>query len=421
MNKNPETEIKFSDKFTEEDLKIRADFPLLNKYDMAYLDNAATSQKPECVLNEEKKFYEEYNANPLRGLYNLSEMATEKYESARVTVQKFISAAVGREILFTRSASESLNLLAYSLGDLLLNEGDEIAISIMEHHSNMLPWQHAAKRKGAVLKYIECDMQGNVTEEELESVITEKTKIGAFTQISNVFGRLNDMKRLAEICHRKGAVLVADGAQSVPHIPVDVRALDVDFLAFSGHKMFAPMGIGVLYGKEEYLEKMPPFLTGGEMIDSVTREGAVYAELPHKFEAGTVNAAGAAGLAEAIRYIEKIGFDKIEERENKLTAYALWEMGKISHVKVIGSEDPDEHHGIITFTVEGVHPHDVAYILSADNIAVRAGHHCAQPLMKHLGVMSTTRASFAFYNTREEVDRFIESLKDLRRKMGYAE
>ena len=402
--------------------RIRKDFPLLSAQEGAvYLDSAATSQKPACVLEAERTFYEKYNANPLRGLYELSEKATQCYEEARRTVQRFIGAQRTEEIIFTRNATESLNLAAYSLGELLLKPGDEIVVSIMEHHSNIVPWQQAAKRAGAVLKFAECTEQGNIGAKEIAEVLTERTKIVSVTQMSNVLGCVNDIKGIAKLCHEQGILVIADGAQSVPHMPVNVQELDVDFLAFSGHKMLAPMGIGVLYGKKEWLEKMPPFLTGGEMIEYVTREGATYAELPHKFEAGTVNAAGAYALAEAIRYMERIGFEEIVKREEELTAFTMAEMKKLPEIRIIGSEDPADHHGILAFTVKDVHSHDVAEILSADGIGVRAGHHCAQPLMAFLKTPSTARASLSFYNTEEEILRFTESLKTLRRRMGYGE
>ena len=397
----------------------RQDFPLLRENKTVYIDNAATAQRPDCVLEAEKRFYETANANPLRGFYPLSLAATEQYEEARKTVQKFIHAKSSKEIIFTRNTTESLNLVAYSYGLSNLCEGDEIVVSIMEHHSNILPWQQAAKRYGATVKYLECDMDGTIPAERLESMITDRTKIAAITQISNVLGCRNDLKTFAEICHRHGVILVGDGAQSVPHIAVDVQDLGVDFLSFSGHKMLAPMGIGALYGKKELLEKLPPFLTGGEMIESVTREGAVWAEVPHKFEAGTVNAGGAYALAEAVRYMKNIGFDAIEAQENRLTRIAYEGMMNIPGIRVLGSSDPDNHHGILSFAVDGVHPHDVAEILNADNICVRAGHHCAQPLLQYLGTASTTRVSLAFYNTEDEIRAFLESLGGLRRKMGY--
>ncbi len=399
----------------------RNDFPLLMQNKIIYIDNAATSQRPQCVIDAEGDFYKNYNANPLRGLYSLSVEATEVYENAREAVRKFIGAEKSNEIIFTRNTTESLNLVAYSYGLSNVKKGDEIVVSIMEHHSDLLPWQMVAKTCGAELKFIECAKDGSIDLEKVKELITSRTKIVAMTQVSNVLGREYPVKEIAKLAHEKGAVMVVDGAQSTPHMRVDVTDLDADFFAFSGHKLLAPMGIGVLYGKEELLEKMPPFLSGGEMIDSVTRTSAVYAELPHKFEAGTVNAAGAAGLKAAIDYIEKVGFDYISEREIALTSRAIEKMKKIPHVNIIGSENADEHTGIVTFTIDNVHPHDISEILAADGIAVRAGHHCAQPLLTHLGLNSTARASFAFYNTEDEVDKFTDSVATIRESMGYGE
>ena len=399
----------------------RNDFPLLMQNKIIYIDNAATSQRPQCVIDAEGDFYKNYNANPLRGLYSLSVEATEVYENARESVRKFIGAEKSNEIIFTRNTTESLNLVAYSYGLSNVKKGDEIVVSIMEHHSDLLPWQMVAKTCGAELKFIECAKDGSIDLEKVKELITSRTKIVAMTQVSNVLGREYPVKEIAKLAHEKGAVMVVDGAQSTPHMRVDVTDLDADFFAFSGHKLLAPMGIGVLYGKEELLEKMPPFLSGGEMIDSVTRTSAVYAELPHKFEAGTVNAAGAAGLKAAIDYIEKVGFDYIGEREIALTSRAIEKMKKIPHVNIIGSENADEHTGIVTFTIDNVHPHDISEILAADGIAVRAGHHCAQPLLTHLGLKSTARASFAFYNTEDEVDKFTGSVATIRERMGYGE
>ena len=399
----------------------RNDFPLLMQNKIIYIDNAATSQRPQCVIDAEGDFYKNYNANPLRGLYSLSVEATEVYENAREAVRKFIGAEKSNEIIFTRNTTESLNLVAYSYGLSNVKKGDEIVVSIMEHHSDLLPWQMVAKTCGAELKFIECAKDGSIDLEKVKELITSRTKIVAMTQVSNVLGREYPVKEIAKLAHEKGAVMVVDGAQSTPHMRVDVTDLDADFFAFSGHKLLAPMGIGVLYGKEELLEKMPPFLSGGEMIDSVTRTSAVYAELPHKFEAGTVNAAGAAGLKAAIDYIEKVGFDYISEREIALTSRAIEKMKKIPHVNIIGSENAYEHTGIVTFTIDNVHPHDISEILAADGIAVRAGHHCAQPLLTHLGLNSTARASFAFYNTEDEVDKFTDSGATIRERMGYGE
>lgn len=403
-----------------QDEKIRKDFPLIfNHPEIAYLDNSATTQKPQSVIDREKAYYEEENANPLRGLYELSVRATEQYEGARELVRSFINARSTEEIIFTRNATESLNLLGYAWCGAFLHAGDEVLITVMEHHSNLIPWQQAAKRTGAVLKFLEPDEEGRISEEAFRAALTGKTKLVSMTQLSNVLGVCNDIKKFAAIAHEKGITFAADGAQSVPHIPVDVQDLDVDFLAFSGHKMLGPMGIGVLYGKKEILEKMPPFLFGGEMIEYVTREGATWAELPHKFEAGTVNAAGAVGLAEAIRYYQKIGWDVILEREKHLSEYLYEKLTAIPHLHLTGPKSGAAHHGIFTFTVDGVHPHDIAAILDADGVDIRAGHHCAQPLMKFLGTPSTTRASVSFYNTEEEIDRLASSLSNVRAAMGY--
>ena len=398
---------------------IRCDFPLLIQTNEAYLDNAATSQKPYCVIKAVEDFYKHSNANPLRGLYELSVNATDRYENAREAVRKFIHAKESAEIVFTRNATESLNLIAYSYGLSNLREGDEIVVSITEHHSNILPWQMVARSTGAKLVYLECEQDGRITDEAIDKTITEKTRLVAVGEVSNVTGRRNPVEKIIEQAHSVGAVTVVDGAQSTPHMAVDVQAMNTDFFVFSGHKLLGPMGIGVLYGKRELLEAMPPFLTGGEMIQTVSREGAVWAELPHKFEAGTVNAADAVGLHAAIDYITGLGFDAITEREDALTAYAMEGMKKIPHLHLIGSEDPAEHNGILNFVIDGVHPHDISAILDADGIDVRAGHHCAQPLLNHLGFRSTTRASLMFYNTEEEVRRLLGSLASVRSRMGY--
>lgn len=399
----------------------KKDFPLLKDSQVAYLDNAATAQRPLAVLEAEKDFYEKYNANPLRGLYELGMEATDRYEEARGTVRDFLHAKKSCEIIFTRNTTESINLVAYSYGLNNLKAGDELLVGIDSHHSNLLPWQMVARQTGASLKFLECEMDGHFTEEAIENAITEKTKLAAITHVSNVIGRVNPVEKIIGKVHAVGGVVLVDAAQSAPHIPIDVQAMDVDFLAFSGHKLMAPMGIGVLYGKEGLLDAMPPFLTGGEMIESVTREGAVFAELPHKFEAGTVNGGGAWGLKAAIDYLNSIGFAAIGEKENALTALAMEELKKIPHVHVIGSEKPEEHNGILNFTIDGVHPHDIASILDGAHVDVRAGHHCAQPLLAHLGVMVTTRASISFYNTEEDVLRLTEQVKKIRRLMGYDE
>ena len=398
--------------------KIRQDFPLLRDYGEAYLDNAATSQRPQCVLDAICDFYCNSNANPMRGFYPLSLAATEAYEKSRARVARFIGATTPNEVVFTRNASESLNLVAYTYGLATLKAGDEVAVSILEHHSNMLPWQMVCKKTGATLRYLDCEPDGSFSEKTLDQGINERTKLVAVTHVSNVLGCVSPVEEIVERAHQVGAVVVLDGAQSVPHRPVNVTKLGVDFLAFSGHKLLGPMGIGVLWGKMELLEQMPPFLTGGEMIESVTREGAVYAEVPHKFEAGTVNAAGAVGLASAMDYLEKIGFTDMMAQEELLVARAMEGIAKIPGVHVLGSKDPGNHTGIVNFLVDGVHPHDVAEILESDGVNVRSGHHCAQPLLQHLGCRASTRASFMFYNTTDEVDRLVESLKTLRGRMG---
>ena len=399
--------------------KVRQDFVLLQNTDRVYFDNAATSQKPKCVIDAVQEFYEKYNANVLRGLYPLSVEATERYENARKTVQRFIHAACPEEIIFTRNATESMNLVAYSYGMANLKAGDEILVSILEHHSNILPWQMVSRATGAKLVFLECEPDGTIPKEKMDEAFSEHTKLVAVTQVSNVLGCVNDIPELVKRARACGAVILMDAAQSAPHMPIDVQKLDVDFVAFSGHKMLAPMGIGVLYGKQELLEKMPPFLTGGEMIETVSRYDAVYAELPHKFEAGTVNAGGAVGLAAAIDYLESYGMDTLHAVEQELTAYLFRGMNAIPHVHVLGSQREDNHTGIVSFTVDQVHPHDISEVLSSDGMDIRAGHHCAQPLHDHLGIHSTARASLMFYNTREEIDRFLESVSNSRRRMGF--
>lgn len=399
----------------------RQDFPLLRENPIVYLDSAATAQRPDVVIEAEMEFYRKYNANPLRGLYSLGIEATDRYEEARECVAKFIHAASAKEIIFTRNATESLNLVAYSYGLSHLRKGDEIVVSILEHHSNQLPWRMVAEKTGAVVKYLECDRQGHILDADLQAAFSEKTKLVAVTQVSNVLGIRTPIDKIVALARKSGAVVVLDAAQSTPHMEVDVQKLGVDFLAFSGHKLMAPMGIGVLYGRKELLSEMPPFLTGGEMIQTVTRDKVVYAELPHKFEAGTVNGAGAWALAAAIRYLQEVGYEQIQKQELLLTTQLMDGLKKVPHVQVQGSPDPKEHCGIVSFTIDGVHPHDVSSILDADGIAVRAGHHCAQPLMQQIGVMSTTRASMYFYNTEEDIEKLLASVQTIRRRMGYGE
>ena len=399
----------------------RKDFPIFDAPEnsgLIYFDNAATTQRPQCVIDAVSDFYKKNNANPLRGLYDLSGRATEAYESARHTTADFLNAK-DCEIIFTRNASESLNLVAYTWGMANVSSGDEIAVCISEHHSNILPWQMLSQAKGAKLVFMECNPKtAELPETELDK-INARTKLVAVGHVSNVLGITNPVKEIASRAHAVGAVCVVDGAQAVPHFKVDVKDIDADFYAFSGHKICGPMGIGVLYGKKELLEEMPPFLRGGEMIEYVTREGATWAELPHKFEAGTVNASGAVGLASALEYVQQIGFDEIVRHDNSLTSLLMEEMNRIPHVSVVGSENPEKHCGIVTFTIDGVHPHDIASVLDSEKIAIRAGHHCAQPLGAYLGLPATARASLYFYNTEEEVRIFAEKLRNVRRWMGF--
>jgi cysteine desulfurase / selenocysteine lyase len=403
--------------------KYHADFPLLqnqmNGKPLVYLDNGATTQKPQAVIDAMENYYKRFNANPHRGAYDLSVKATEVYEHARKRVKTFINAEHGYEIIFTKNATESLNLLAYSYGMAFIEKGDEIVITIAEHHSNLVPWQQVAKVKGAVLKYLYLDADGKIPADEIETKITEKTKIVAFTQVSNVLGIINPIEKIIAKAHSVGAVTIVDGSQSVPHMKVDVQALDVDFLVFSGHKMLSPMGIGVLYGKEKLLDKMPPFLCGGDMIEYVEEQDTTFAPLPAKFEAGTQNVGGAAGLTAAIDYLSKVGFAEIEHVENELVAYAVPKLQALPYIELYGCNDLSVKTGVITFNVKDIHPHDVASVLDADGVAIRAGHHCAQPLMKFLKVNATCRASFYFYNTKEDVDQFIESLSHVRGVLGY--
>ncbi len=398
---------------------LKKDFPVFEKAPCVYLDSAATAQRPSVVIEAEREFYESMNANPLRGLYELSMAATDAYEDARKCVRDFIGAKEEAEIVFTRNTTESINLVAYSYGLSCLKEGDEIVTTVMEHHSNMLPWQMVARKTGAKLVFLEPEKDGAITTEEMDKKITGACKLIAVAQVSNVLGCVNPVKELADRVHKNGGVIVVDGAQSVPHMKVDVKELDADFLAFSGHKLMGPFGIGVLYGRRELLEKMPPFLTGGEMIEYVSLDKATWAELPHKFEAGTVNPAGAYGLMKAIGYLQEVGFERIREIEDSLTRKIFDEFSKLEYMHICGSEDPLKHTGIVSFTIDGVHPHDISSILDSEKIDIRAGHHCAQPLMEYLGVMNTARASLYLYNDDEDVDRFVEAVKKIRGIMGY--
>jgi len=402
------------------------DFPILqtkmNGRPIVYLDNGATTQKPEAVIKAVADYCTYCNANPHRGAYELSVKATDIYETARVRTQQFIGAVRPEEIIFTKNATEALNLVAYSYGRANIREGDEIVITISEHHSNIVPWQFVAKARGAVLKYIYLEEDGNLSAADIASKITEKTKIVAVTHVSNVLGLVNDVRAIADRAHAVGAVIIVDGSQSVPHIEVNVQAMDADFFAFSGHKMLSPMGIGVLYGKYDILDAMPPFLFGGDMIEYVGEQETTYAELPAKFEAGTQNVSGASGLIAAIDYLEKVGFDRIEAIERDLISYALPKLRELPFVELYGCDSKrDNKTGIITFNVKDIHPHDVASILDSYGVAIRAGHHCAQPLMRYLGQNATCRASFYLYNTHEDVDQFIDALKKVRGVLGYGD
>lgn len=404
-------------------LDFRKDFLILsqkvNEKPLVYLDNAATTHKPKQVLDAMRNYHEKHNANPHRGAHYLGVMATEAYENSREKVKKFINSASAKEIIFTRNATESLNLIAYSYGMNFINEGDEIVLCISEHHSNIVPWQLVAKAKGAVLKFMYLNSDGRLTMDEVTKKITDKTKLVSIAQMSNVLGTIYPVKEIAAYAHSKGATVIIDGAQAVPHMKVDVRDIDADFYVFSGHKMLGPMGIGVLYGKEQLLEKMPPFLTGGDMIEYVEEQNTTYAELPFKFEAGTQNVEGAVGLSAAIDYLEEIGLDNIHNYEKELTAYALEKMSENPYIKIYGPRDVLNRGGAISFSIEGCHPHDVSSIVDTYGVAIRAGHHCAQPLMKFLGAQATSRASFYFYNTKEEIDVFVDSLKNVRRWLGF--
>lgn len=403
------------------DAEIIGQFPLLQKKQdgkrLVYLDSGATSQRPQAVLDAVDNFYKEANANPHRGVYTLGERATEAYESSRKEVAAFLHAKP-EEVIFTRNATEALNLIAYTWGLQNLKRGDRVVVSILEHHSNLIPWQQVCRATGAELTFLYTGSDGVITQEEIEKKITKGVKLVACTHVSNVLGLVSPVQAISVRAHAVGAVFVLDAAQSAPHLPLDVTKLGADFLAFSGHKLYAPLGIGVLWGRQELLEAMPPFLTGGDMIESVREQDATWAPLPQKFEAGTQNAGGAVGLAAAIRWMQSIGFEEIARREQDVYQYAWQTLAKLPHITLLGTEK-GQHSGAISFTVEGAHPHDVATILDADAVCVRAGHHCAQPLLHHLGLNACCRASFAVYNTRADVDALAESLMKVRKWLGY--
>ncbi|MED1600032.1 cysteine desulfurase [Alkalihalophilus marmarensis] len=399
--------------------EIKKQFPILdqnvNGHPLVYLDSAATSQKPLSVIEKLDDYYRRYNSNVHRGVHTLGTMATDEYEGAREKVRSFINASSAEEIIFTRGTTTALNLVAGSYARSNLSAGDEIIITPMEHHSNIIPWQQVARATGATLTYLPLQADGTIDLKDVEETISEKTKIVSIMQVSNVLGTINQVKEIAEIAHRNGAIMVVDGAQSAPHMKVDVRDLDCDFFAFSGHKMGAPTGIGALYGKKELLNNMEPIEFGGEMIDFVGLQESTWKELPWKFEGGTPIIAGAIGLGAAIDFLTEIGLDEIEKHEHELAEYALERLSEVDGMTIYG---PKHRAGLVTFNLDDVHPHDVATVLDAEGIAVRAGHHCAQPLMKWLDVTATARASFYIYNTKEDIDTLAESLVKTKEYFG---
>ena len=392
-------------------MDFKEDFPIFKNRDIAYLDSGATAQKPQIVIDAINNFYDKFNANPHRGAYTLSVEATAVYEDTRAKIAKFINAKHPEEIIFSKNASESLNLLAYSYGLDNLKNGDDVVISIMEHHSNLVPWQFVTQKTGSELKYMYINDEFELSKEEIESKITDNTKIVGITHVSNVLGTINNVKEIIKYAHKKGAVVIVDASQSIPHMKIDVQDLDADFLVFSGHKMFAPLGIGVLYGKRELLNKMNPFLMGGDMIEYVYEQKTTFAPLPNKFEAGTQNVEGVVGLGAAIDYINSIGYDKIQEHDREIVEYAREKLSKLDYLEIYMTPNAKNHSAVISFNIKGVHPHDVASILDSENVCVRSGNHCAQPLMRFLGIDSTCRASFYIYNTKEDVDRLVAGIE----------
>ena len=391
--------------------EIRRDFPIFENRDIAYLDSGATTQKPKCVLDAIEKFYKQYNANPHRGAYELSVEATEVYENTRIKIANFINAAQAQEIIFAKNASEALNLIAYSYGLENLNKDDSVILSIMEHHSNLVPWQFVTQKTDSKLEYMYVNDNYELSEEEIKAKITDKTKIVGITHVSNVLGTVNNAKEIIKYAHKKGAIVVVDASQSIPHMKIDVQDLDADFLVFSGHKMLAPLGIGILYGKRRLLNEMNPFLMGGDMIEYVYEDKTTFAPLPNKFEAGTQNVEAVVGLGAAINYIEDLGYDTIAKIEKDIVGYAKQELTKLDFVETYYTTNEENHCGVISFNIKGVHPHDLATILDSQNIAVRSGDHCAQPLIRYLGLPATCRASFYIYNTKDDVDKLVAGLK----------
>ncbi|WP_408641852.1 cysteine desulfurase [Staphylococcus equorum] len=402
--------------------EIVKDFPILKQQvhgnRLAYLDSTATSQTPTQVIDAIDDYYKRYNSNVHRGVHTLGSLATDGYENARETVRHFINAKYFEEIIFTRGTTASINIVAHSYGDANVNEGDEIVVTEMEHHANIVPWQQLAKRKKAELKFIPLTEDGELAIEDVKATINEKTKIVAIAHVSNVLGTINDIKAIAEIAHDHGAIISVDGAQAAPHMDIDMQDLDADFYSFSGHKMLGPTGIGVLYGKRTLLNNMEPVEFGGDMIDFVDKYEASWADLPTKFEAGTPLIAQAIGFAEAIKYLQNLGFEAIHQHEATLTQYAYDKMSEIEGIEIYGPAK-DRRAGIITFNMTDVHAHDVATAVDTEGVAVRAGHHCAQPLMKWLKQSSTARASFYIYNTKEDIDQLVESLKQTKEFFSY--
>ncbi len=403
--------------------KIRKDFPVLSRMvrdrPLVYLDNAATTQKPAAVIEAITGLYRNYNANVHRGVYLLAEECTQAYEDSREAVRRFINAGSTEEIVFTRNATEALNLIAYTWAEANLRAGDEIVVTIMEHHSNYVPWFRLARRKGAVIRIVPARKDGELDMDAYRSLLSSRTKLVGIAHMSNVFGTINPVKEMIALAHRQGAAVVVDGAQSAPHIRIDMQDLDCDFFALSGHKMLGPTGIGVLYAKSSYFKSMEPFLSGGEMILRVTLDDIVYNDLPWKFEAGTPNYEGAIGLKAAIEYLEALGMDTIEAYERELTTYALEKMRTVPDIFVYGPSDPSKKCGIVAFNIRGVHSHDIGTILDSEGIAIRAGHHCAQPLMIDCGVSAMARASFYFYNTRQEIDMLVKALNKAKGMFGH--
>ncbi|SNX53634.1 cysteine desulfurase [Thermoanaerobacterium sp. RBIITD] len=398
---------------------IREDFPILKTSPygkkLIYFDNAATTQKPLQVINAIEDYYKKYNANVYRSPHYLSTLSTEGYENAREYVRRFINAKTSESIVFTRNTTESINFIAYTWGMKYINEGDVIVLTVAEHHSNVLPWQMVAEAKGARLKYVHLDKNSRLDMNEFYRIMSENVKLVAVQHASNVLGIINPVEEITDVAHKHGAKVIIDGAQSIPNINVDVAKIGCDFYAFSGHKMMGPMGIGVLYIKDDLFDDIPPFLRGGEMIDEVYEDHSTFAPAPLKFEAGTPNVEGAYGLIKAIEYVEKIGLSNIHNHEKEITEYALDKLKEIDYVKLYGPMNVENRTGIISFNIENVHPHDVATILDQDGIAVRSGHHCCQPLMRYFGVPATVRASFYVYNDISEVDALIDGLRNVRK------